>query len=165
MEDSLQSMILHGCNLAKNLERNLPILANQPDTLVKSCEEIVSVFRNVRETVLSVGQMSVQELHGFEIGGGVREQARASLDAQAIAGVGSAYVRRVNDVPDSSEMKGMLLHDQPQRQQLCLESMFDEMGSGSGVGGDIMGGSTGGIGGETPPDFSSASSSQRQGRR
>ncbi|XP_073032985.1 WRKY transcription factor 55-like [Primulina eburnea] len=164
MENCLESMILHGCNLAKILEHNLPNLANQPDILVKSCEEIVSVFRNVRETVLlSVGQMGVQELHGLGIGGGIREHAMASLDARAISGVGTAHIRRVDDVPESGEMKGMPLHDQRRQRQLCLEfMMFGEM---SGVGGDIMGGSSGGIGGQTPLDFSSASSSQTHGRR
>ncbi|XP_073131244.1 WRKY transcription factor 55-like [Henckelia pumila] len=152
MEESLESMILHGSNLAQILEQNLPILANQPDILVKSCDEIVSVFRNVRERVVSGGQM------------GVLEHAMASVDARAIAGAGGAYVRRVDGVPESDEMKGMqLLHDRRRRpQQLGFDLMFGEMG---GVGGDIMGGSSGGFGGETSLDFAAASYSQRQGRR
>ncbi|XP_073020874.1 WRKY transcription factor 55-like [Primulina eburnea] len=164
MDDSLKSMVLHGCHLATILEQNLPILVNQPDILVKSCEEIVSVFSNVKERVLYVGQMGVQELHGFEIGGGTREHAMATLDAQAaISEGGSAYVKRLDDVPKSSEMKGMFLHDEWQRRQLGLELMIGEMHGG--VGGDVTGGSSGGIGGETTLDFSAATSSQRQGSR
>lgn len=163
MDDSLESMILRGCNLATILEQNLPILANQPDFLVKSCEEIVSVFSNVKERVLYVGQMGVQELHGFDIGGGTREHAMASLDARAAIPVGeSSHGKTVGDMPESSEVKGMFLHDE-KRRQLGLELMFGEMIGG--VGGDITGGSTGGIGVETPLDVSAATSSQRQGRR
>ncbi|KZV51927.1 WRKY transcription factor 55 [Dorcoceras hygrometricum] len=163
MEDSLESLILHGCRLAEILEQNLPILADQPDILVNSCEEIVSAFKNVKERVLSEGHTGVQELHGSEVGGVIREHATmASLDPRVITGVGGAYTRRVEDVvPESSEMKRMSLHDQ--RLGMGLELMFGEIGGG---GGDVMGtGSSGGTGGEISLDFSIASSSQRQGRK
>ncbi|KAJ8647794.1 hypothetical protein MRB53_000817 [Persea americana] len=38
------SSILHGCELAKQLQTNLPTLANQPNSLLSSCEEITRAF-------------------------------------------------------------------------------------------------------------------------
>ncbi|XWS08385.1 hypothetical protein CRYUN_Cryun41cG0075200 [Craigia yunnanensis] len=48
MEDTF-SLILHGCKLAKDLESNLGNLANQPDILSKSCDNIIKIFANAKE--------------------------------------------------------------------------------------------------------------------
>lgn len=48
MEEVL-SLIFHGCKLVKDLETNLPNLANQPSNLGNSCDEIVRVFSDTRE--------------------------------------------------------------------------------------------------------------------
>ncbi|KAI3470971.1 hypothetical protein Pfo_027634 [Paulownia fortunei] len=57
MEETL-ALVLYGCKLAKDLEGNLPNLANQPHTLLKSCEEIIRVFTSIKAR-LSQGQMSI----------------------------------------------------------------------------------------------------------
>ncbi|KAL7146675.1 hypothetical protein ABFS83_06G057400 [Erythranthe nasuta] len=49
MEENLVALVLYGCKLAKDLEQSLPVLANQPDILSLSCEEIVRVFSNVKD--------------------------------------------------------------------------------------------------------------------
>lgn len=46
MDEKFQALssILHGCELAKQLENNLPALASQPRSLLSSCEEITRAF-------------------------------------------------------------------------------------------------------------------------
>ncbi|KAK8514391.1 hypothetical protein V6N13_063282 [Hibiscus sabdariffa] len=43
------SLILHGCRLAKDLEERLGDLANQPETLSRSCDDIIHMFAGARE--------------------------------------------------------------------------------------------------------------------
>ncbi|GMI73215.1 WRKY DNA-binding protein 55, WRKY DNA-BINDING PROTEIN 55 [Hibiscus trionum] len=43
------SLILHGCRLAKDLEARLGDLANQPETLSRSCDDIISMFAGAKE--------------------------------------------------------------------------------------------------------------------
>ncbi|KAL3622037.1 DNA binding domain [Castilleja foliolosa] len=52
MDENLASFILYGCKLAKELEQNLPMLANQHDILLFSCEDIIRVFSNIRERLI-----------------------------------------------------------------------------------------------------------------
>ncbi|XP_058111103.1 WRKY transcription factor 55 [Magnolia sinica] len=42
-------LILHGCALAKDLESNLPTLANQPNFLSSSCKQIIRVFNKAMD--------------------------------------------------------------------------------------------------------------------
>ncbi|KAJ6762280.1 WRKY TRANSCRIPTION FACTOR 55 [Salix koriyanagi] len=56
MDDTV-SLILHGCKLAEELALNLANLANQPENLSKSCEEIIRVFADAKER-LSFHQLS-----------------------------------------------------------------------------------------------------------
>ncbi|XVF24312.1 hypothetical protein REPUB_Repub13aG0116900 [Reevesia pubescens] len=48
MEETF-SLILHGCKLAKDLESNLANLANQPEILSKSCDDIIKIFGTAKE--------------------------------------------------------------------------------------------------------------------
>ncbi|KAK9283330.1 hypothetical protein L1049_011569 [Liquidambar formosana] len=48
MEETIP-LIIQGCQLAKVLESNLPNLANQPDVLSKSCDDIIRLFINAKE--------------------------------------------------------------------------------------------------------------------
>ncbi|XP_059669326.1 WRKY transcription factor 55-like [Cornus florida] len=80
MEETI-SLIFHGCNLARDLESNLPNLANQPNILSKSCNEITQIFRNARDRLnadpMSLGHMIFHGLHQpgelDQIGEGVQE--------------------------------------------------------------------------------------------
>ena len=56
MDDTI-SLILDGCKLAEDLALNLANLANQPENLSKSCEEIIRVFADAKER-LSFHQLS-----------------------------------------------------------------------------------------------------------
>nr|AXY96408.1 WRKY transcription factor 55 [Canarium album] len=48
--DDLISLILHGCRLAKDLESNLPNLANQPPNLLsRSFDDIINIFHTAKE--------------------------------------------------------------------------------------------------------------------
>lgn len=96
MEESL-ALMLYGCKLAKDLERNLPNLVNQPHSLLKSCEEIIKEFTKIKWR-LSQGQMNTigqfQELQQISpeiqewlrIGGTGSHQATGLVNAQAILG-------------------------------------------------------------------------------
>lgn len=44
-------LIFHGCKLARELESNLPNLANQPNILWQSCDQIVRIFSNTRDRI------------------------------------------------------------------------------------------------------------------
>ncbi|PIA37423.1 hypothetical protein AQUCO_03000182v1 [Aquilegia coerulea] len=48
MEETL-STIIHGCNLARYLESNLPHLSNQSSTLSNYCDEIIRVFKTAKD--------------------------------------------------------------------------------------------------------------------
>ncbi|GMI86175.1 hypothetical protein HRI_002286800 [Hibiscus trionum] len=43
------SLILHGCRIAKDLEARLGDLANQPETLSNTCDDIVNIFTTAKE--------------------------------------------------------------------------------------------------------------------
>ncbi|KAK3022399.1 hypothetical protein RJ639_047373 [Escallonia herrerae] len=47
--DEMISLIYRGCTLARDLQLNLPNLANQPIDLARSCDEIARVFGSVRD--------------------------------------------------------------------------------------------------------------------
>ncbi|KAK3014940.1 hypothetical protein RJ639_009956 [Escallonia herrerae] len=51
--EEMNSLIYHGCALARDLELNLPNLANQPIDLARSCDEIASVFGSARDRLNS----------------------------------------------------------------------------------------------------------------
>lgn len=52
--EEIVSMFLHGYTLVKDLEQNLPNIANQPHVLISSCDEISTVFGNVRDRLRSM---------------------------------------------------------------------------------------------------------------
>lgn len=51
MDPETVSLLLHGCKLARELELNLPNLANQPGSVSVSCEQIVLAFSAVRDQI------------------------------------------------------------------------------------------------------------------
>lgn len=50
--DEIISLILHGCELARELGETLPNLATQPNSLFNSLEEITKIFGSAKERVL-----------------------------------------------------------------------------------------------------------------
>ncbi|KAF8009793.1 hypothetical protein BT93_J0708 [Corymbia citriodora subsp. variegata] len=49
MDDATINLILRGCRLARELENNLRNMADQPNHLASSCEEIIRTFSVIRE--------------------------------------------------------------------------------------------------------------------
>ncbi|CAL1397729.1 unnamed protein product [Linum trigynum] len=47
--DQTLALILHGCNLARQLESNLVHFAQNPEPLAKSCDEILTVFLTCKD--------------------------------------------------------------------------------------------------------------------
>lgn len=95
MEEN-RGLILYGCTLAKNLEENLPNLANQPDFFLRSCDEIIRVFSNVkerlsREVVPQPFDAGIQEWLRSGTGTNTENQAMDLLKAQSILGHSSQY--------------------------------------------------------------------------
>ncbi|XP_059627884.1 WRKY transcription factor 55-like [Cornus florida] len=98
------SLVFQGCKLARDLESNLPNFANQPNILLKTCEEIITIFSAARDRLnahnypssSSTSHMMMfrgagQESH--EIGAGMQEwlrysctQAMEMLHAQILGG-------------------------------------------------------------------------------
>lgn len=83
-----ENLILYGCKLAKELEQNLRmLLANQPETLLASCEEIINIFSSVRERlIVSHGQMSFPRQPADHSGGGagIQELLRSGGGATSL---------------------------------------------------------------------------------
>lgn len=67
--DNITRLILHGINLAKELEANLHNnLANQPpETVSASCEEIIRVFTRAREMLLPPPSSSSLQPHSLRM--------------------------------------------------------------------------------------------------
>ncbi|KAA8533964.1 hypothetical protein F0562_031481 [Nyssa sinensis] len=97
--------ILNGCKLARELESNLPNLANQRNVLINSCDEIISMFRNARDRLNADQDPTTNESpQPGQIGaGGAQEwllrfgftQAVDLLNAQFMAG------KRASGVPEN----------------------------------------------------------------
>lgn len=49
--EEIVSLIYNGCRLARDLEVNLPNLANQPEILWNNCDEIVRIFTDTRDRI------------------------------------------------------------------------------------------------------------------
>lgn len=58
MEETLAT-ILYGCKLGKEMEANLANWANQTGVLLSKTEEIIAVFNNVKERLMSQQQQHV----------------------------------------------------------------------------------------------------------
>lgn len=94
MEEN-RGLILYGCKLAKDLEENLPNLANHRDFFLRSCDEIIMAFSRVKERLshevfhrqLDIG---IQEWLRSGAGTSTDNQAMNLLNAQAILGHSSS---------------------------------------------------------------------------
>ncbi|XP_031278926.1 WRKY transcription factor 55 isoform X2 [Pistacia vera] len=51
MEDSVYSLILKGCKLSQDLQSNLPTIGNQPNLLLRACDDIIRTFATARERI------------------------------------------------------------------------------------------------------------------
>lgn len=71
MDENLVAFILYGCKMARDLEQNLPMLGNQQDILLASCEEITRVFNSIKEALISQREMSIDG------GGGIQDLLRS----------------------------------------------------------------------------------------
>lgn len=49
--EEIVSLIYNGCRLVRDLEVNLPNLANQPQILWNNCDEIVRIFTDTRDRI------------------------------------------------------------------------------------------------------------------
>ncbi|KAK6155994.1 hypothetical protein DH2020_010242 [Rehmannia glutinosa] len=152
MDENL-ALMLYGCKLAKDLEQNLQMLANQPDILLNSCEEIVRVFSSIKERLISQRQMNEWQQLDDQIGAGIQEWLRTGGVATTATTATTTTVTR----------EPMDLLNAQQQQLSGLELVV------SG-GRDMSRGSRGGSVGEikqltNAPDFSRTSSSQKQRRR
>ncbi|CAN1311406.1 WRKY transcription factor 55 [Linum perenne] len=90
MDQTLLNLLLHGCNLARNLESNLPQLAHHPGPLSKTCDEIIAVFLACKE------RLSVMEMFRAE-----HDQATTDHDASmgmVVAGQSSSAGENVRAV-------------------------------------------------------------------
>jgi hypothetical protein len=156
MEEITSLFIQRGCKLARELDSNLPNLADQPNILSKSCDEIISAFRAAKERLHGSTQDTTSLSHMI-----FRQPQETSLQAGWRSP--PSYTQPIMD---------ML-----QMQLQADRSPFKMRGSGSdglvaGVGGREAEGSarSKSIGGEVQPMDASdsgniVSSSQRQRRR
>ncbi|XP_068668937.1 WRKY transcription factor 55-like [Aristolochia californica] len=105
MEESCEiplSLILHGCQSAKELESNLPSMVNQPGLLLYSCQEIAALF-NKAVIELSTSLRSSPGLMTSN------EQPMELLPAQTEMGTSEAnegdFARRSRKRKDSKEKR------------------------------------------------------------
>ncbi|KAL8539419.1 hypothetical protein ACS0TY_001149 [Phlomoides rotata] len=167
MDENFKTFILYGCKLARDLEQNLPMLANQQDILLESCEEITRVFNSIKERLISQREMNI------DCGGGIQDLLRSGgattattsresmefLETQASnLGDRSKYL----DYFGSGKMKEMLQQPSP-----LLEFAVRGLGGGNEVIGSSRGITFGNVQGPviSAPDPNRASPPQRQRRR
>ncbi|XP_057778450.1 WRKY transcription factor 55 isoform X2 [Salvia miltiorrhiza] len=119
-----EDLILYGCKLAKEMEQNLPMLANQPEALLASCEEIITIFNNVKERLI-VSQGNMMSFHGRG-GAGIQEWLRTASGSLTPATSATtsvapepmdllsaqAMLRDQTNFHDAAKMKGLLLEQQ-----------------------------------------------------
>ncbi|KZV29300.1 WRKY transcription factor 55 [Dorcoceras hygrometricum] len=74
MEEALP-LLYHGCKLAKDLEKSLQNSANNPEIILKSSEEIISIFSKIKEKI-SLEQTSINV--GHDIGVGIQQWLKTS---------------------------------------------------------------------------------------
>ncbi|KAL1542050.1 DNA binding domain [Salvia divinorum] len=74
-----ENLILYGCKLAKEMEQNLPMLANQPEALLASCEEIITIFNGVKERLVAL-QGNLMGFPGRGGAGGSSSAPRELMD-------------------------------------------------------------------------------------
>ncbi|KAE9464205.1 hypothetical protein C3L33_03887, partial [Rhododendron williamsianum] len=144
--EEINSLIIHGCKLARVLELNLPDLSNDPGFLLKSCDEIVRVFGMARDRLNSQGSTS--------------DAGQTSHELEMAAGIGGGMVEEWLRYGGGSQAMSLLLQTQ---------IFADDQAR---LGGRDVEGSTrfGGGGGEAQPmdvadSGGGASSSQRSRRR
>ncbi|KAF3433262.1 hypothetical protein FNV43_RR24364 [Rhamnella rubrinervis] len=82
MDDSTITLILEGCNQARELESNLASLVKQPQLLYNSCDEIVKVFDSAKKRLQSAYDMP-HELHPqhIQIDPAILQELLQSIDA------------------------------------------------------------------------------------
>jgi hypothetical protein len=163
MEEITSLFIQRGCKLARELDSNLPNLADQPNILSKSCDEIISAFRAAKERLHGSTQDTTSLSHMIFRQPQESQQPQTETSLQAGWRSPPSYTQPIMD---------ML-----QMQLQADWSPFKMRGSGSdglvaGVGGREAEGSarSKSIGGEVQPMDASdsgniVSSSQRQRRR
>ncbi|CAL5322822.1 unnamed protein product [Camellia sinensis] len=157
--DEINSLIFHGCKLARDLELNLPNIANQPNMVLKSCDDIVRIFSAARDRLSGQGSSSTS--YGSGGGGGlIHESQMAGIGGGGSGGGGMHEWLRFA----SSQAMDLL------QAQYEVQGGSAEMGGGVDVsGGELGGGSGGGGGGEVQAmdvsDSSRGTSWQRQRRR
>ncbi|THG14639.1 hypothetical protein TEA_016423 [Camellia sinensis var. sinensis] len=156
--DEINSLIFHGCKLARDLELNLPNIANQPNMVLKSCDDIVRIFSAARDRLSGQGSSSTS--YGSGGGGGlIHESQMAGIGGGSSGGGGMHEWLRFA----SSQAMDLL------QAQYEVQGGSAEMGGGVDVsGGELGGGSGGGGGGEVQAmdvsDSSRGTSWQRQRR-
>ncbi|XP_010252412.1 PREDICTED: WRKY transcription factor 55 [Nelumbo nucifera] len=91
MDDKTLSLIIHGCNLAKDLESNLPTLSNQPSLLINSCEEIMNVFKSATGRLRSHNNPSSNSQTTFN-----REPQPSAIDAAVQELIGTGYTQAMD---------------------------------------------------------------------
>lgn len=120
MEETLP-LLYHGCKLVKDLEKNLPNLANNPAIILKSSEEIISVFSKIKEKI-SLEQMRsvVGESQGLQQLGhdiGVEIQHWLKTSGAVLSGLDQAtpsvtFHEHVREHESSRMIKGMQLQQE-----------------------------------------------------
>ncbi|XAR66039.1 hypothetical protein NMG60_11012087 [Bertholletia excelsa] len=104
--EHINSLILRGCKLARDLESQLPNMVNQPDAVLKSCDNIISVFAEVRDLLNARGSSLGGTHEGAEVPGGFQEWLRygcasaMGLLQTQISGPPQKAGRRIGDVTE-----------------------------------------------------------------
>ncbi|XP_050155836.1 WRKY transcription factor 55-like [Malus sylvestris] len=112
--DEIISLILHGCELARELGETLPNLATQPDSLFNSLEKITKIFGSAKERVLhSQDSSSSSYLHNTltlehqQIGTSVEQWLRSNPQAMDIIQTQLAADRNEAKISGGIDIRGL----------------------------------------------------------
>ncbi|KAL6530388.1 DNA binding domain [Orobanche hederae] len=117
MDENFARSVLYGCKLAKDLEQNLAVFADQPDILLITCVEIIRVFGNIKERLInSQGEMSVvrqpqelQQLHDHHTGSGIQEWPIVRPVMPPGTPPPESDTNKDHEYPESANMRGIML--------------------------------------------------------
>ncbi|KAF5453754.1 hypothetical protein F2P56_028629 [Juglans regia] len=97
MEGQIESLIRHGCKVARELESNLPKLADNPNMLSKSCDEIIKAFGTAKERLYTQDPTAHDPRHMYLLRE-PQESQQPKIEASLQGWLRSSYTQTMDDM-------------------------------------------------------------------
>ncbi|XP_040999647.1 WRKY transcription factor 55-like [Juglans microcarpa x Juglans regia] len=98
MEGRIVSLIRHGCKVARELESNLPKLADHPNMLSKSCDEIIKAFGTAKERLYTQDSSTAHDPGHMYLLREPQESQQPKIEASLQGWLRSSYTQTMDDM-------------------------------------------------------------------